>query len=653
MATKTFDELKQLAIQIRDEKTNKQNTATRVGTTMLEHINKLEQDYYDKTTINNRTSEYNVSLNHPTSGISGGNKYDLSTAIGQVPAELRTDGFTVSFLNADGNTEKWEFAGGSWLVSSFSQVGDLKFKELEKKIQTYKRGYITRTNGTTLDHPSIFFREGYIPLLDGETQINYIGEAKGNAAAAICFYDEGKNFISSLPSGTETVHEIKDAPIPSNAKYIRYSNSFGFTLSIYTNVRQIEYMPLTEIASIKDVLETVKSVAETTEVKVDNIKNAVLNINNEIDQSNLGGTSKEIPSFFGTTFFENDTPLEYSITQIVYQSNTAYKNNKLIIFDYLKDKNRVIVSYIENIEDAQVGENTINVNLTIKKGQALFILGNDVYKGGTSNILGTGNNIINVRIDNPDNLKIGDVLVVSSSVKAIKCIRIIGTYKSVLTTEEVNKLIDKKINQGGEFDKVSNYLKDKILCVTGDSEAAGHSVPPKNTYSGLIASRNNMKIYNTAVNGRKLAYVEGNTGSGTPLVQAIDEIREDADYILSHIGYNDSFDESEDDESKDITKYKGAFNTVIEGWQSRCPKARIGIIIPYYFNRQETRIKRAEWMKKRCEYYHIQYIDGTIKSGLNYDSTEQKELYFIDSVHLTVIGHERVSYIYEQFLRGL
>ena len=49
MATKTFEELKQLAIQIRDEKTNKQNTATRVGTAMLEHINKLEQDYYDKT----------------------------------------------------------------------------------------------------------------------------------------------------------------------------------------------------------------------------------------------------------------------------------------------------------------------------------------------------------------------------------------------------------------------------------------------------------------------------------------------------------------------------------------------------------------------------------------------------------------------------
>lgn len=132
MATKTFEELKQLAIQIRDEKTNKQNTATRVGTAMLEHINKLEQDYYDKTTINNRTSEYNVSINHPTSGISSSNKYDLSSAIAQVPAELRTGGLTVSFLNSDGDTEKWEFGGGSWAVGGFSQVGSKILTELSE-----------------------------------------------------------------------------------------------------------------------------------------------------------------------------------------------------------------------------------------------------------------------------------------------------------------------------------------------------------------------------------------------------------------------------------------------------------------------------------------------------------------------------------------
>ena len=57
MATKTFEELKQMAIQIRDEKANKQNTATRIGTQMLEHLNKLEQDFLDKDTTEDKFSE--------------------------------------------------------------------------------------------------------------------------------------------------------------------------------------------------------------------------------------------------------------------------------------------------------------------------------------------------------------------------------------------------------------------------------------------------------------------------------------------------------------------------------------------------------------------------------------------------------------------
>lgn len=50
----------------------------------------------------------------------------------QVPAELRTAGLTVSFLNESGDIEKWEFSGGSWAVSGFSQVGVNKIKKLAK-----------------------------------------------------------------------------------------------------------------------------------------------------------------------------------------------------------------------------------------------------------------------------------------------------------------------------------------------------------------------------------------------------------------------------------------------------------------------------------------------------------------------------------------
>ena len=174
MATKTFDELNQLAIQIRDEKTNKQNTATRIGTQMLEHLEKLEQDYYDKTTINNRTSEYNVSINHPTSGISGGNKYDLASAIGQVPAELRTAGVKVSFLNESGNVESWEFSGGSWAVGGFSQVGAGKLTELGYSSNSFSVTQIS--SGNTIKVPFKIKKGALYRVKINTENTDYIGQ---------------------------------------------------------------------------------------------------------------------------------------------------------------------------------------------------------------------------------------------------------------------------------------------------------------------------------------------------------------------------------------------------------------------------------------------------------------------------------------------
>lgn len=68
MATKTFEELKQMAIQIRDEKTNKQNTATRIGTQMVEHLNKLEQEYYNKENIDEQKEQTDAKFSELEKG---------------------------------------------------------------------------------------------------------------------------------------------------------------------------------------------------------------------------------------------------------------------------------------------------------------------------------------------------------------------------------------------------------------------------------------------------------------------------------------------------------------------------------------------------------------------------------------------------------
>lgn len=535
---------------------------------------------------------------------------------------------------------------GAFAKAILGLVTDEGVKELIQLLSSYRRGYVTKSNGKIIDYSTMFVREGYVSLMQLETEINYKGQVLGNAAA-ICFYDEAKTFISAIPSsGSGTVYELKSQPIPSNAKYIRYSNTFGVSLSIYTNVRQIEYMPLSEIELIKQTSDNAILTAEQAQQTADLVRDSVLVISNDIDQTNLGGANTESP-FFGTLFYDNNTPLEYNITQIIYNAKSVYQNNKLVIFNYKESENKMIVAQIEEIDDAQIGENTIDINLTIKAGQALYIFGNNVYRMGTNNIIGASNKGLRLAISNPTKIKVGDSFNIAQNLNnVVKCIRVIGSYKNVMTVDEVNKLIDAKINQGGEFDKITNYLKGKVLSVTGDSEAAGHTIGKQNSYGNLIAARNGMTINNYAINGRKLI-----TGTKTSLVDTYQEIALNSDYILVQIGYNDPFNAEIDDNSQDKTTFKGAFNVLVQGLQSRYPTAKIGFIEPYYFG--GTSLKpRAAWIKERCEFYHIQCIDGTANSGLRHDCEEQA-VYFIDVVHLTILGHERMSYIYEQFMRGL
>ena len=530
---------------------------------------------------------------------------------------------------------------------------DERIEQLIEKYSTYKRGYLKKVDGNIVDQPVLFTKEWYIELMQGETNITYIGEIFSKAAA-ICFYDKEKNHISSLPaSGYGTVKEIYDAEIPTNAKYIRYTSKFGLSLNIYTNVRQIEYMPFDDIKNIRATAENAQATAENAQATAENaqataeeIKNDLAVVNKSLDGSNLNGTSNaENPSYFGTLFYENNTPAIYEITQIIYKASKTFSNNKLILLDYLESENKMKIVNIVDIQDAVEGENTIDIEITIKKGQALYILGNDLFRSGVSRILGVTNVLKRLSIPTPDTLKVGDILGIGQSVNnAVKSIRLIGSYRNYLTVEDVNKMIDDKV-QGGEFGKITNYLKGKVLSVTGGSEAAGHFIGKTNSYGNLIAARNGMTINNYAIDGRFLV-----TGNKTSLVDTYQEIALNSDYILVQIGLNDGFSAAIEDDSVDTRTFKGAFNVLVQGLQSRYPTAKIGFIEPYYF--RATAKARAAWIKKRCEFYHIQCIDGTANSGLRYDCEEQA-VYFIDDVHLTKLGHERMSYIYEQFMRGL
>ncbi len=73
-----------------------------------------------QTYLNKRVTELNISVLYPTNGEGGTNKYDLATAIAQVPSEYRTIvGLKITFINnATSKTETWKYDGGTFTTTT-------------------------------------------------------------------------------------------------------------------------------------------------------------------------------------------------------------------------------------------------------------------------------------------------------------------------------------------------------------------------------------------------------------------------------------------------------------------------------------------------------------------------------------------------------
>ena len=144
---------------------------------------------------------------------------------------------TVSFLNESGNTEKWEFSGGSWAIGGFSQVGakiitglgsqirDLGYGKaniiqspksvnlLDVRGVNWKAGGTWGNNGVTFsEHESYASSEDY-------QDISYLaGKTVYSNAYKLYIYDYDKKYISSISSYGNA------AVMPEKAFYIRISN---------------------------------------------------------------------------------------------------------------------------------------------------------------------------------------------------------------------------------------------------------------------------------------------------------------------------------------------------------------------------------------------------------------------------------------------
>lgn len=493
--------------------------------------------------------------------------------------------------------------------------------------------YINKNTGAVTKYYTGGVSTNFIRI-SGFTKIFYTG-TYGQLACYAAFYDANKTFISSLGDSASIValtNQEIDVTSVKNAAYIKLS-SLNPTLIATVKTSDKNYV---SIDSLEASINSLEASIYSLETSIDSLEEQVDNagIHSEFNASNLEKTQLNESTYFGMIF---NTAV--NINEIKYVSGEVKTNNKIVVCgNENTDAKSFVVLSILDIPDAIIGENTVsNLNLRLKAGNALFILGNDKYceRGNFSNVQYA------IGISAVATARVGDTVKYFQKLVVQKVISVIGIRSIPLTEEYIEEIVQNNIKS-----TKPNYLNGKILSVTGDSEAAGHSIGKQNTYGALIANRNGMTVNNYAINGRKLI-----TGAETSLVDTYTEIAENSDYILVQIGYNDSFNTEIDDNSEDTTTFKGAFNVLVKGLQSNYPKAKIGFIEPYYFG--GTSLKpRAAWIKERCEFYHIQCIDGTAKSGLRKDCAKQAD-YFIDAVHLTALGHERMSYIYENFLQGL
>lgn len=121
-------------VQMTDGSGNKQYPVTSAEAVGMPDGSGNLQNY-----LNKRVTELNISVLYPTQGIGGTNKYDLATAIAQVPSEYRTiQGVKITFINNEtGKTETWVYDGGT-----FTTVSNWKLSNDSEKLDTIQQDVI-------------------------------------------------------------------------------------------------------------------------------------------------------------------------------------------------------------------------------------------------------------------------------------------------------------------------------------------------------------------------------------------------------------------------------------------------------------------------------------------------------------------------------
>jgi uncharacterized repeat protein (TIGR02543 family) len=134
----------------------------------------------------------------------------------------------------------------------------------------------------------------------------------------------------------------------------------------------------------------------------------------------------------------------------------------------------------------------------------------------------------------------------------------------------------------------------------------------------------------------------------------------DADIVIVFGGINDKFGQvpigTTADTDAELTFY-GGLNTLIPLLKTNHATARIILVSPYKTS-TDTPTDIAAAMKERALFYDIEFINMFAYVGFDLSIIEDKEIYAVDSTHLSDQGNRRladifISYLYQDYTPNL
>ena len=646
--------------------------------------------------INKITTEYNVSLFHPTEGIDGGNKYTLSMAVEKVPSELKVVGVKVIFINIDGNVETWEYHG----YGSYNKVGYSKFLDIENLLSTNKQvldtykeyGYLKEDGTISVQGDWITYYK--IPVYEGD-----IVRAEGMTPVSV---DNSANFVVYDSDGVVTHFDITN-----NVDYKIKEDGFVSVSYFITNNISVRILSLQPIIGMVDKVE--KKIGDIQSLWNDYYElfkkdGYYLNDKGEILYEGGGWVAfQNIPIKRGVTFsanfgftpsyagsscvvifgndgnviqsynqanvtytFSEDGYLSFCLLTTVDNSYTIGNGDSVSEFIELLSKLVYTISQkISKVEDLsiEVKADAVISNLYYRDK---YYLNED----GTLSVSGGWGAYYKVPVKKGNIFKYKSGLI--PTIAGSTCFVAYNTDGTVIYSEK-----SLNITYTCEYDgfisfcyyipfdhdfsiKYSTTLKDYIAsqlgssspakkikwCAIGDSITAGNVSNTEASYATVAA-----ELLGERVELIKLGYW-GQRIQNVLITPAFNEIPEDTDIVTMNLGSNDIFDYPEsgwgdvdeiiakerDDLQENVSTFEN-LRLFFEKMREERPSTLIYVMNPIKRGKDDITSRFNGQEKKMCDYYSIPYLDAFNESGIRYHDP----LYTSDLTHPNDAGRLMIA----------